>query len=335
MFDINSVGLLTVEKFEFSFRNEGQIRIPKFVREAAYSLAIDIQIKSVGRNVYQNSRAKPPLGFYGYVTLVYQDALTLEIPITFPRQRVYFEKVDQAFQSWQNEKVFWQNYQFHQRTQAILAGISGVLEVPVPDPLYEFSTFNWKEVLLREVYVKTLGLMDFEILGLYDKPFAYEDPFGNTRDGKSQQEDGTQDQGLPADGIVPTQFPPNNPFGGNPSPIGANNNPDFFLDDGKLGSIFDDGNFPNVPNQTCSVTVVRIDRETADVNGTNSFNNIVVPSDQVFNVLDLPDAESPTGFYSYVILNPSGLYFTGSGFTSSPVIWSEDSITVSAQCVIN
>lgn len=216
VFQIEKVGKLIEVIDTFSFREDGTISIPKSKREKAYQQSVDIIVQSVSYPQYKNGKGLPSISFYGYAVLVFQDCLSLEIPIHYPRQRIWFDRQWQAQQSWQDEVKFWENYQFHRKNDISLASIMGALEIPYNEIDFYFKDMAFVELPLREVYIKLLSHSQFQIEYTQIEPVPYDDPFGNTRDGKSGQEDGDKDAGLPKEGIQPSENPSDDPYQGNP-----------------------------------------------------------------------------------------------------------------------
>jgi len=322
-FNISDVGNLEEFLVDYTFRNEGQIKIPKDKREVAYEQSVDVIVDSVSYPQYKNGKANPSLSFYGYATLVYQDSFVLEIPIRFPRQRIYYERQFQAMQSWQNEKAFWENYQFHRKNDISLATIMGSLEIPYDELEPSFYSFGFVELPLREVYVKLLSDSQFRIDYRQVQPIPYTDPFGNERDGKSNQTDGEKDNGVPESGLQPKNNPLNDPWSGNlptntPSPESG-----FALNSDKLGEqATDPMNVPASPSSTgyyielsynsCSLLFGLTPNRTISV--TRYFGAYV---DSVINVTANPDRPPQDACaaglksVSYEVVSPSGVTQTG------------------------
>ena len=204
---------------EFTFRNSDGITIPKNVRENAYTLAIDIVIVSTAREVYKNYAVTPAEGFYGYATLVMQDACEIKIPVKMPRQRLYYGKVVEAFQIWQS-LVDWSYFQSYMtaigESLVSLGTALGVGFVPsinccsLPDR-------SWTELPLREVYFNCPDGTQYKIEVSWYKALQIEDACGNIRNPTSKMTDGDKDDGLPPNGTQPSvPSDPSNPFAGLP-----------------------------------------------------------------------------------------------------------------------
>jgi hypothetical protein len=232
---LSSIGNLIERIDVFTFRNVGGVRIPKSRRKLAYHMSVDIIIESIDWNLYESDKSIPKTQFYGYATLVLNDCLTQPIPLTFPRTRIYYDWQWQAFCSWQDELLFWQNYQFHRKNDNSLALIMGSLGIDYEELEPILKPFSFKELPLREVRVKCPSNTQFRIEYVQMEPVPYTDRFGNVRDGSSQQEDGDKDNGLPPDGIQPKRNDPSNPFGGNKPALGASPESGFNLPVGTEG----------------------------------------------------------------------------------------------------
>lgn len=219
----------------FRFRNSGQIRIPKSKREIAFIQSVDIQIESIDFNLYENSKANPPIQFYGYATLAFQDALALEIPIRFPRQRIHYDRNWEAERQWETEARFWDHWQLHRWNEIKILEIQGALGIEdIVDFTPQFRGVSYTELPLREVYIKLQSNSQFELIYTQYQPIPYEDPFGNLREGKSGQIDGDKDFGLPEEGIQPRRNSPSNPFANNLPETPPSVESGFFLSADKL-----------------------------------------------------------------------------------------------------
>ena len=208
------------EKIEtLTFRNSAYVKILKTLRETSFSLGVDIIIRSIDYNLQEDSKTEPPLQFYGFATLVFQDCLSVEIPIRFPRQRIYYDRQWEAFRQWRHWIEFYQQYQFHRKNDISLASIMGALEIPYEELESETREIQWIELPLREVLFKGRRNCQFELEFTRWQPIPFVDPItGSTIGGESNQEDGDKDDGLPKDGSQPKQNSPSSPFAGNPPP---------------------------------------------------------------------------------------------------------------------
>jgi len=202
-------------------RDSDGITIPKSVREEAFVLAVDIIIVSVPREVYKNYTTTPAEGFYGNATLVMQDCLERKIPVSMPRQRLYYGRVPEAFIFWQS-MVDWNYFQWHMDAvgetianlgAALGLGVSGTaICCGLPDR-------SWIELPLREVYFKCPKGTQYKIEVSWERALPIEDYCGNARTPKSRRDDGDKDNGLPPNGVQPnTAEDPDNPFDGLPDP---------------------------------------------------------------------------------------------------------------------
>ena len=201
----STIASYTEEIETFVFRGDDDIKIPKSFREGAYELAVDIIIRSIPRESYKNYDVNPPESFYGNVVLVMQDACELKIPIKFPRQRLYYGRVEEAFVNWQALINFeYQRAYFLAVGESITslgsalgAGvIPGIFCCSMPDP-------TWRELPLREVFVNVPFGVQYELEISRLTPVSFEDSCGQDRFGKSGQTDGAKDVGLPENGSFP------------------------------------------------------------------------------------------------------------------------------------
>lgn len=202
----------------FTFDDTDTIKLPKAVREVAFSLAVDIEIVSVKQETYKNFKSSPANSFYGYATLTQRDYNDIIIPLEQPRQRIYYHKNEMAHTSWHNLYLFLleiedKRYLYDDRLTLIdneLGIDSSPVNIICPvKPI-------WEETTLREIYIKCEKGTRFKIELSYwqAKPMEVG---GCVYDGKSGIIDGDKDNGLPATGSQPQVAPnPNNPFGGLP-----------------------------------------------------------------------------------------------------------------------
>lgn len=204
---------------DMSFRNEAHIKIAKSKREIAYSMSLDIAIDSIDFSLYENGKSSPPIQFYGYVELVFQDSLSLEFPIHFPRQRIYQVYQWEAFRQWQEYVPFIAARQYHRNTVLQIEAIKGALNIPATVEVEaELWETKWVELPLREIHVKMQSNCQFLLSYAQVQPVPFNDPLSpvpKQRSGKSNQEDGAKDKGLPSNGIQPRRNPLSNPFSGN------------------------------------------------------------------------------------------------------------------------
>lgn len=215
--DLVPIGRLEERIDTLTFRNQAFVKILKTLRERTFSLGVDIIIRSIDFNLQEDSKTAPPLQFYGYATLVFQDCLSVEIPIRFPRQRIYFDRQWEALRQWRQWVEFYQEYQLHRENDRSLASIMGALSVPYEEFLPEIKENEWIELPLREVLFKGVKNCQFELEFSRWIPISFVDPLtGLTIDGTSNQLDGDKDDGLPKEGIQPKRNPSSSPFSGNP-----------------------------------------------------------------------------------------------------------------------
>jgi hypothetical protein len=214
-FDLTGVGNLQETISTMRFRNEAHIEIKKEKREIAFTQAIDLYIDSVDFNVYESSKLNPPIQFYGYAVLVFQDALSLEIPIRYPRQRIWEKWQWEALRQWRSriELVSLITPLISINNNLIELGMVQDLELPALE--YFYKEESWIELTLREIHVKTLANTQFTVEYSQYQPIPYFDPITEQQiTGKSNQVDGDKDQGLPED-IQPKRNPVDDPFAGN------------------------------------------------------------------------------------------------------------------------
>lgn len=241
-------GIVEEKIFSFSFRNEGGIRIPKAEREIAYWQSVDVIITSVDFALFENFKCNPPIQFYGYVILVFQDCTSLEIPLKFPRQRVYEFPNWEALRQWNELATFWEHWQYYRRIELEIESIKSALEIPSTVQYSDdFGDTKFKESPLSEVFVKVQTNAQFTIEYSQWSPVSFVDPLGNTRNGKSNQTPSDKDGGLPSEGIQARKNDPSNPFGGNPPPTPPSAESGFFVDRNKLTEVSSDNLPENVP----------------------------------------------------------------------------------------
>lgn len=246
--DLTGSGNIQQTISTMKFRNEAHIEIKKEKREIAFTMAIDIFIESVDFNVYESDKLNPPIQFYGYVILVFQDALSLEIPIKYPRQRIWEQWQWEALRQWRNriELISLITPLISINTNLFQLGLTQNIQLTTLD--YAFKEESWVELPLREIHVKTQANTQFIIEYSQHEPIPYIDPIlGQEITGKSNQEDGEKDEGLPED-IQPKRNPIEDPFAGNDPPSNAGD-----LDQNG----FNESGFDN-PNPTPLIRVARI-----------------------------------------------------------------------------
>lgn len=253
---------------KFTFREKASLTIPKSVRQVAYTLAVDVEILSVGREQYKNFKSNPSHGFYGYAILVLQDFTSLKIELENGRQRIYYGTLPNAYDHWYNlflwffDREVWK-YFLNSRlpvTEAAVGASVGSATFTCP------SAGMFTELPLREVYVKCNYGTTIRMEVTYEKPIpiVYE---GCSFDGSSRKLDSPKDNGLPPNGTQPqTATDPNNPYSGFPSPSS-----DLELEDFKNNKQdnLDNPNPLNAPiNQAGVWTIVGVYRDYQDI-GSN------------------------------------------------------------------
>ena len=331
---MTAIDLLPIGKMEESistgvFRNKAHIEILKERRKIGFTSAVDIIIDSIDYNLYENGKLTPPIQFYGYAVLVFQDCLSLEIPIKFPRQRIYYAVQHEAIRQWRQWVEFYTEYQLHRKNDLSLALLMGIFEVPYEEFTPEIKDNEWIELPLREVHVRCQNNTQFKIEHTQWQPIKFNDPFtGIELTGESKQEDGDKDEGLPANGIQASRNPPSNPFGGNVPVSGAE---DLgyqglgLLSDDNLQSEFVAQMEPNTPvlwvialsfsppNQNDGCGIYRPAGETRTFEGVYSDS------------WTFPDCNPRAGLNGFCI-NKNGTYMS-EAYVCSPTSVSFDSIT--------
>lgn len=213
----NSIINLIEDIETFTYRNQASIRVPKEWRERAWIMEVDIKISSIKREEYLSFSSNPANGQYGYAVLVMRDYCEIEVPISLPRQRLYYGIVYDAF-------VNYYSLYYSYITSRQLSFISNNQLVPIAQQLGLSVSIPpnqcpeqplWIELPLREIYVKCFDGTQFDVefsrRRLVEPLVLGECSY----DGKSGMIDGGKDAGLPANGIAPNKaVDPNNPFDG-------------------------------------------------------------------------------------------------------------------------
>ena len=191
----------------FSFQSQADIQIPKNRREIAYVQSVDFIARTSSIEAYLNNRADPPISFFGYAVLVFQDCLSLEIPLHQPRQRIWFDRNVDALTLWQMQAyIYALKSQIQSATAPLYTGSEGAYQdLPLPN-------FGFLELPLREVHVKTLPFCGFDLEYTQTQPVPFTDNQSITRTGASGQTDSTKDKGLPTAGISPRITSPSDPY---------------------------------------------------------------------------------------------------------------------------
>lgn len=216
VFDNSIINL--IEDIEtFTYRNQASIRIPKEWRERAWIMEVDIKISSIKREEYLSFSSNPANGQYGYAVLVMRDYCEIEVPISLPRQRLYYGIVYDAF-------VNYYSLYYSYITSRQLSFISNNQLVPIAQQLGLSVSIPpnqcpeqplWIELPLREIYIKCFDGTQFDVefsrRRLVEPLVLGECSY----DGRSGMVDGGKDSGLPANGIAPNKASnPANPFDG-------------------------------------------------------------------------------------------------------------------------
>lgn len=199
----------------FFFREKCSIKIPKEVREKAFSLQLDIEIQSTDGNDYLNSKSLPSYSFYGYVVLVFRDYAQIQIPITQPRQILYYEKLEEAYTNWYSFYLsFLASYQLAFINNESLVAIGTALGATVGEPSFFCPVWGgFEEIPLREVYVKSRFGTRFALEISWHE--ALDVTYGECSYSPTsvRQDDPIKDSGLPSNGVQPTNNSnPLNPY---------------------------------------------------------------------------------------------------------------------------
>jgi len=207
------------------FRNNASVKIRKIKREKAFTQSIDIIINSIDYGLNENFKATPPIQFYGYATLVMQDCQEISIPITSARQRLYYGFQPEAFRQWRHWIEFYQLYQLHRFNDINIAKLITNSQLDYTRERPQLAKLGWIELPIREIYIKVRKECQFKIEFTQWQPIPFTDPInGVSIDGKSNQNDGDKDNGLPKDGIQPRNNSGlGNPFSGNEPPSSLEN----------------------------------------------------------------------------------------------------------------
>jgi hypothetical protein len=198
-----------------TFRGDDGITIPKLVREAAFELAIDVIIRSVARETYKNYECTPSESFYGTAVVVSQDACELKVPIKFPRQRIYYGRVSEAFEQWNALIVFETMRAYFLAVGESIASLGAALGTGVIPAIFccSLPEPTWRELSIREAYFNVPFGTQYEVEISWLAPVPFSDSCDTFYEGLSGQVDGDKDGGLPAEGIAPNVArDPNNPF---------------------------------------------------------------------------------------------------------------------------
>ena len=202
---------------DFTFREQGGIKILKEWRELAIICQVDIEIVSVSRQNYRNYGSLPAHGFYGYVSLVTRDFISEPIPIKQARQTLYYGRNDSAIANWFNYLQQIRVQENFKGIEALVCFNTGLLGGScAPKPCKPIPKFSFDEFPLREVLVKTFYGTQFKIEYSFWKLNDELDNCGEIIIPKSKQTDGDKDNGLPENGTAPQNGNPSNPYDGLP-----------------------------------------------------------------------------------------------------------------------
>lgn len=289
--------------YTFSFQTQGRIAIPKNVRELAFTQAVDFIARTSSISMYRNGKAEPPIEFYGYATIVLEDCLALEIPLRFPRQRIWSMRNEQALTVWKSIP-YW--YWLKSTLQGATAPIW--LESEEAYPSFSLPESGFIELPLRAVYIRTLPFCGFDIEYSQDQPVSYVDNDGTTVRGESKQEDGRKDGGLPTSGINPRQTSPNDPYDGQPN----NGIPTFengwFTPPVKTSGDNPDNGYPDDFGYFAEFTYTGFNASTCETYGGKSYYLISSEDTLSFDVLpDVVEACGKQGRFVKLIASVSGL----------------------------
>jgi len=337
----------------YTFRNKGEIKIPKRIRRRAFTLQIDIEIVSVSKINYRNFKSSPANGFYGYATLIQRDYADLIIPIEQPRQRIYYHINDMAHTTWYNLYLYllWieeRKYFYDDRLNLV----DIALGVTSPNVNFQCPVKPiWQETTLREIYIKCDEGTQFKIELSYwqAKPMEVGDC---AYDGSSGITDGDKDDGLPPDGSQPNQADdPNNPFGGLPPASTNENLSDLLLDKQSDNDNENPDNNPEQPpveplTKFCNITIRSTDDNGVFISEI-SYTNIEIPRESNFFVQTAPATkyggialqDNTDGTVTEIRVSPqnnpsdeNGLYFDGATVSTIPQFWTRGTAILTGSC---
>jgi hypothetical protein len=197
------------------FRGDDGITIPKIVREQAYELSIDVIIRSIPKESYLNYEVAPPESFYGNATIIFQDCVAKKIPLKFPRQRIYYGRVSEAFEQWNELINFEYARAYFLAVGESLASLGSALGAGVIPALFccSLPEPRWRELPIREAFFSVPYGTQYEVEISWLRPVAFSDSCDTFYTGNSQQEDGDKDDGLPSEGSFPNiADDPENPY---------------------------------------------------------------------------------------------------------------------------
>lgn len=237
----SDAGQLSEDISTFTFRDKGSIRIPKSKREIAYIQCVDIFIDSISYTSYRSEKTEPDESFYGYGTLVFQDALSDKIPLRFGRNRIYQIRNEIALAQWEFHRQFFAVKTYIDSYYRAITEPDAPL-VPATPPKPRFV-----ELPLREVYVECTPNTQFQIEYTQWQPIGYTTDNSVSINGKSDQDDGDKDGGLPPFGSQPRQNPSGDPYKNNSNASNQSQLGDFF--NSKFGVSGENSNLNNEGNE--------------------------------------------------------------------------------------
>jgi len=240
----SDAGKLIEDIESLRFRQSCTLERKKRKREIAFTLAIDIIVESVSVPIYLNANSLPSHSFFGYVVLGSQDCLLQRIPLTFGRNRIYYERNNEAFAQWEFHRQFYSQQDYVYSLFRLLAGSDA------PLPAYNPPKLQFVEIPVRTISIQVLKDTQYTVEVTQWEPVSYINDNGITYDGKSQQKDGDKDKKNGADKSQPRQNNSSNPFNGNQSASSAGdiaNSGLNLLDSSTANDPTDDGSLPAIP----------------------------------------------------------------------------------------
>jgi hypothetical protein len=196
----------------FTFLNSGGITIPLDFLQKAFSLEIDIIIRSVDWNLYKNFEVLPEESFFGYAEIVFGSGLTEKIPIRQPRQRIYTETQYSAMSEFTELRAYYTSLYLYQRELLLQIGKGNSEEVPH----YPRVLSDWIILPIRQVFFKAKKDCQFDFMINRISPTPFTDPANVLVTGKTNYQPPSKERGLPPNGIQPKQNSPSDPYKGNP-----------------------------------------------------------------------------------------------------------------------
>lgn len=218
---------------EWTFRNDGAIKLPLDTIVSSFYMSVDVVIESVDYPQYKNYRILPERSFYGYAEIVENDTLLPPVEVVQPRQRIWEAWSWEAFRGWTELHEYYESQYLYNREILVQIGQGNSEEIPQ----YTRDPTLWTPLELREVFVRCLPNTQFRIVFNNVSPIFFTDPSGILRNGKSSATIPDNKRGLPPSGIQPKMNLPSSPFAGNndlrvPSPTSG-----WYVDPSNLGSV--------------------------------------------------------------------------------------------------